>query len=154
MIVEWASHLYYIRCQYQIIWGSLDVTCGASLNHLMDTESDFAPWGPLCFYSVLAYGCYWPAILRDRIRQGPHADSGRDLPDAQAEISWCIRFLLAKYSAIFIVAHCGRAVRRSELLKFWCFQKRFDTLCLHVCMCSLRVSWRVPSQSQIREILR
>ena len=39
-------YLYYIRCQYQIIGESLDMTCGASMNHLMDTESDFAHWDP------------------------------------------------------------------------------------------------------------
>ena len=30
-------------CEYQIIWKSLDVTCGTSINHLMDTEYEFSP---------------------------------------------------------------------------------------------------------------
>ena len=39
-------------CEYQIIWKSLDVTCGTSINHLMDTEYEFSPWD-LCKAHIL-----------------------------------------------------------------------------------------------------
>ena len=31
-------------CEYRIMWESLEVKCDTSINHLMDTESEFSPW--------------------------------------------------------------------------------------------------------------
>lgn len=40
-------YVYCLQCQYQLIWESLDVTCGTSiLNHLKHTESELTPWNP------------------------------------------------------------------------------------------------------------
>ena len=48
--LTWKASTY--DCEYQIIWKSLDLTCGTSINHLMDTEYAFSPWD-LCKAHIL-----------------------------------------------------------------------------------------------------